>query len=133
MKYSLIRDADGNLTEYTNGERFTYADPVHTVNNPLPRFALIGHFVAKIIHRSQKTEGQTCTKCLSDDHPTWKCGTDNYCIVCKQQGHTAGSDLCQHFVDNNYAYTFGGRRYPLHLSKFSFCKFTYNDYEYESR
>ena len=42
IKYSLLRDRDGQLTKYTNGDRFIFADRTEITSNPLPRFMLIG-------------------------------------------------------------------------------------------
>lgn len=57
VKFSLMRDNDGNYTDYTNGDRYVYmyvyANTKHIQNNPLPRFMLIGAFVARVFHKGQ--------------------------------------------------------------------------------
>ena len=80
---SRIRDIDGNLTNYLNGERIVYADIDHTKINPLPRFLLIGRHIARIHHFCQAPPKHKCTRCNSEDHPRWKCNNDYVCKVCK--------------------------------------------------
>ncbi len=42
VKYSFIRDKNGSVTPFQNGERFTYAEYTSTTTHPLPRCILIG-------------------------------------------------------------------------------------------
>lgn len=41
--------------------------------------------------------------------------------------------LCEFFIENNSAYSFGGRKDPFGLSNFEHCNFTYKDQEYTLR
>lgn len=128
---SKLRDAEGNLTNYFNGDRFAFVDRTETLKNPIPRFVLIGSFVARIHYKEQPQTNQLCEKCESTDHPTWRCHS-KVCEVCKEENHFPGSRDCEFYCENN-AYTFGGRNDPLGLSNFTECKFTYNNFEYNSR
>lgn len=132
VKYSLLRDRDGQLTKYTNGDRFVFADRNETIQNPLPRCILIGSFVARVIHEGQILN-QPCSRCLESDHPTWRCKNQEICATCKEPGHIAGSTECTYFTENNNAYTFGGRRDPLGLSNFERCDFEYKNQKYICR
>lgn len=133
VKTSLVRDRNGMLTKYTNGDRFVYSDTTHTMTSPLPRFVLIGTFVAKIIHNGQDIEKQKCNNCMSIEHPSWKCSEETICKVCKKTDHITGSVECEFYITNNGAYTFGGRNDPLGLSNFAECGFSFNGQYYPNR
>ena len=131
MKFSQLRDSEGQLTPYLNGDRFVYVDP-RVIQSPLPRFLLIGSYVARIFHSEQKVNTQ-CNKCLSSEHPTFKCTIKVACIVCNIAGHLPGSTQCEFYTENNNAYTFGGRKDPLGFSNFTKCSFQYRGIDYLSR
>lgn len=131
IKFARLRDTEGQLTPYINGDRFVYVEPT-ILDRPIPRFILIGSFVARIFHTNQKTEA-SCNKCLSLEHPTWQCTGKLSCVVCKTPGHLPGSIECQFYIDDNNAYTFGGRKDPLRFSNFDNCKFVFRDTDYSSR
>ena len=131
IKFAQLRDNEGQLTPYINGDRFVYVD--HSIlDKPLPRFLLISSFVTRIFHIQQNTEN-ICNKCLSAEHPTWKCTGQMSCVVCKTPGHLPGSSECTSYVENNNAYTFGGRKDPLRFSNFDNCEFVFRDTVYSSR
>lgn len=133
VKYSTIRDEYGQFTNYKNGDRFVYADQQQLVIRPVPKFILLGSFVARVIYQGQQLESEPCKKCLGTDHPHWKCVNDSVCKVCKLSGHRAGSEECEFYVVSNNCYTFGGRVDPLRLSNFENCNFVYKDREFASR
>ena len=68
--YGIIRDQDGMLTSYNNGDRFVY---VKSFSPPLPRKQEVGMFQCIIVHQ----------------------GKDTKCTACDQMGHKIGDSLCK--------------------------------------
>ena len=79
VKFGHIRDPDGSLTSFRNGDRFLYVES--PVTPPLPVTTVIGDRPIRIHHMSQSLI--------------------KLCVVCNKNGHTAGSSQCEHFVDTN--------------------------------
>ena len=129
IKYSLLRDRDGQLTKFTNGDRVVFADRTEITSNPLPRFMLIGSFVARVFHEGQVLN-QHCNRCLGTDHPSLKCNNEEICAACKEPGHIPESSECKFYMENNNAYNFVERRDPLGLSNFEHCEFIFKEQNY---
>ena len=68
--YGTIRDQDGMLTSYKNGDRFVY---VKSFSPPLPRKQEVGMFQCIVVHH----------------------GKDTKCAACDQTGHKIGDSLCK--------------------------------------
>jgi len=89
------RDEAGKLTHWKTGRRFVY---IQTPKVPLPGFADIGPFKAKLYHKEQKTAKQqseaACRKCLEKGHRAADCQAPIKCRQCFQEGHKAGDAVC---------------------------------------
>ncbi len=48
IKYSHIKDQNGKITPFQNGERFVYDDYTHTSSHTLPKCILIGDFPVRV-------------------------------------------------------------------------------------
>ena len=70
IKYGLIRDQDGHLTEYKSGDRYVFVKPF---SPPLPRKQTVGNFSCVVIHH----------------------GRDLKCKACDEQGHKVGDAQCK--------------------------------------
>ena len=65
VKFSIMRDNDGYYTDYTNLDRYVYANTKQIQNNLLPRFMLIGAFVACVFYKGQIPKKNICKICLT--------------------------------------------------------------------
>ena len=70
INYGKIRDADGQLTRYKNGDRFVYVTPF---SPPLPRQQHVGDFSCVVVHH----------------------GKDSMCRACGERGHKIGDQNCK--------------------------------------
>ena len=70
IKFGLIRDQDGHLTEYKSGDRYVFVKPF---SPPLPRKQTVGNFSCVVIHH----------------------GRDLKCRACDEQGHKVGDAQCK--------------------------------------
>ena len=69
IRYGMVRDEDGQLTSFKNGERFVYVKPF---DPPIPRRQQIGDHYCTIIHH----------------------GKEIPCIACNIKGHRIGDKEC---------------------------------------
>ena len=87
IKYGCIRDDNGQLTSYKNGDRFVYVEPYDT---PLPKQQEIGQFKCLLIHH----------------------GKDIKCKACDVLGHRIGAEICK-AKPKTTIYAFKGYHHPL--------------------
>ena len=95
IKYSYIRNGEGKLTSYKNGDRFVYVESKCLEKKPLPRYALCGIYRCRLSHYGQfANEKVKCNNCMGDDHPTWKCTSSRVCKACNKPDHQEGNEHC---------------------------------------
>ena len=70
INYGKIRDSDGHLTRYKNGDRFVYTAPF---SPSLPRQQHVGDFPCVVVHH----------------------GKDTLCNACGERGHKIGDRNCK--------------------------------------
>ena len=80
IRCGCVRDANGQLTDYKNGDRFVYAEPYDPSPPPpppppppLPKEKEVGIFKCILIHHGKDTE----------------------CKTCGLMGHKIGADTCK--------------------------------------
>ncbi len=89
VKYSYMRDDNGTLTSYKNGDRFVYSEPF---DPPIPRQQKICNFNCLVFHH----------------------GKDNMiCKACNVQGHRAGDERCAALAAEGNTLAFRGYEHPL--------------------
>ena len=89
IKFSQMRDEDGNLTRYKNGDRYMYCEPFKP---PLPRQQNICGF-----------------QCLLYHH-----GVSNFqCRSCNTVGHKSGDEICPAKTAPGTVLAFSGYLHPL--------------------
>jgi ribA/ribD-fused uncharacterized protein len=89
VKFSFMRDENGSLTSYKNGDRFTYCEPLEI---PLPRSQKICNHNCTIIHHGK--ENMTCKSCNT-------------------AGHKAGDPGCKARATPDSILAFRGYQHPL--------------------
>ena len=87
IRYGMIRDSDGHLTSFKNGDRFVYVKPF---SPPLPRKQQIGSINCTVVHH----------------------GKDVPCTVCGEVGHKVGEEGCL-AAPTREIVAFRGFRHPL--------------------
>lgn len=97
IKFSNIKDKDGNWTNFKNGDRFVYVAPI--IGKSLPREARIGEHPCRIFHNGQEEQ----------------------CRVCDTSGHKTLSDECP-AIGNNEDHVVPFRGYKHILSNFAPCQ-----------
>ena len=70
INYGKIRDSDGHLTRYKNGDHFVYTAPF---SPSLPRQQHVGDFPCVVVHH----------------------GKDTLCNACGERGHKIGDKNCK--------------------------------------
>ncbi len=132
IKYSHIKDSNGKVTPFQNGERFGYADYTHTSSHPLPRCILVGDSPVRVKHQGQSPPSDICSKCFLMNHSAWNCSNGYACRACKSLTHREGDSSCKYYDETNSCYVFGGRRTDV-LSNFTPSQFEYDDQIYVNR
>ena len=89
IKYSQIRNEDGTLTEFLNGDRFLYCEPLST---PLPRQQTICNFQCLVYHHGMN---------------------NNQCKSCNTLGHKSGDNHCPAKAEQGTILAFCGHQDPL--------------------
>jgi ribA/ribD-fused uncharacterized protein len=87
--FSLMRDDNGALTNFTTGDRFLYCNPF---DPPLEKQQQIGNFYCQIYHHGK--DGQTCRSCNT-------------------AGHRAGDALCKAKAADGSILAYIGFEHPL--------------------
>ena len=90
VKYSNIKDKNGKITPFQNGERFVYAEYNHTSSHPLPRCILVGDSPVRVRHQGQSPPSDICSKCFLMNHAAWSCTNGYACRACKSLSHREG-------------------------------------------
>ena len=88
--YAHMRDESGGLTEFKNGDRFLYCEPLP---NSIPRQQKVCGFYCSVYHH----------------------GRDNAraCKSCARVGHKSGDSECPVRVENGTILAFSGYQHPL--------------------
>ena len=89
VKYSLMRDEDGSLTDFKNGDRYVYCQRFHP---PIPKQQKVCGMQCTIYHH-----GKTTTECKA----------------CNIQGHRPGDDVCEAKAEEGTIQAFRGYQHPL--------------------
>ena len=89
VKYSLMRDEDGSLTDFKNGDRYVYCQPF---SPPLPKQQKVCGMQCTIYHH-----GKTTTECKA----------------CNIQGHRPGDEVCEAKAEEGTIQAFRGYQHPL--------------------
>lgn len=89
VRFGNMRDENGALTSYLNGDRYVYCVPF---DPPIPRQQKVGDFHCSVIHH----------------------GKDNMCCrSCNTQGHRAGDERCPALSEEGSILAFSGYQHPL--------------------
>ena len=90
IMYAHMRDENGGLTEFKNGDRFFYCEPLP---NSIPRQQKVCGFYCSVYHH----------------------GRDNAraCKSCARVGHKSGDSECPARVDDGAILAFSGYQHPL--------------------
>ena len=88
IKFSLIRDEAGQFTNYKNGDRFLYCEPLP---QPIPRQQRVGDYNCYVHHH----------------------GKNMQCKSCSQMGHKAGDAACPGRAKEDSIFAFRGYEDPL--------------------
>lgn len=89
VKFSCMRDENGSLTSYKNGDRFVYCNPF---DEPLPRNQTICNFSCLVLHH----------------------GKDSlHCKSCNTAGHKVGDPMCKAKAAKDSILAFSGYQHPL--------------------
>ena len=105
IRYSFIRNEDGELTTYKSGDRYVFVEPFET---PLLRQQEIGIFQCLVLHHGKN--GPPCKSC-------------------GVQGHTPGDDACKAKPEDKIL-AFKGYQHPL--NNHYPCKLSVYDMEFKS-
>ena len=89
VRFGLIREEDGTLTSFKNGDRFVYVQPF---DPPMSRQQTIAGFKCAVIHHGK---GQ------------------NQCKSCNQNGHKVGDSACPAKAEEGSILAFRGYQHPL--------------------
>ena len=89
VKCSLMRDEDGSLTDFKNGDRYVYCQPF---SPPLPKQQKVCGMQCTIYHH-----GKTTTECKA----------------CNIQGHRPGDEVCEAKAEEGTIQAFRGYQHPL--------------------
>ena len=98
IRYGLVRDEDGQLTDFKSGERYVY---VRSFDTPLPRRQQINEHQCIIIHHGKETQCHACGKTGHKIGAT-ECPAKPKEEIIAFRGHT--SPLSNHYACNLYAY-----------------------------
>ena len=89
IKYGLMREDDGTLTSFKNGDRFVYVQPF---DPPISRNQTIAGYNCIVIHHGKD---------------------QRHCKSCNQSGHTVGDKNCPALADISSILAFSGYQHPL--------------------
>jgi len=106
IRYSKVRDQNGDLTNFKNGDRFVYAKS--PINPTLDRNVKIGDFRARLYHNGQFLN----------------------CKICGKPGHKAGTPECEAYDPEADIIAFRSEKDPL--SNFFPCSLEYNGEQFNS-
>ena len=128
LKFEKIRNpTTRKMTEILNGNRFAYMEPF-TDGKFLPRTSLCAGIKCTVYHDGQpKNERKKlCTNCWANDHLRFQCEYEKCCRICKESGHSPGSENCAQYAANQKdIIAFSGKDdalsnfYPCELKVFS--------------
>lgn len=130
VKYGFIRDSDGNLTTFKNGDRFAYVKKESIPTNGLPRFYYFGIYKCRIFHYGQPVNKKECFNCFSEEHFSRQCTSPRACRVCRLTGHREGDPVCEFYEPQPDTVTFQGEEDEY--SNFYPCSFNWCNISWKS-
>jgi ribA/ribD-fused uncharacterized protein len=89
VRWSFMRDENGSLTSYINGDRFVYCEPFDV---PIPRSQKICSFPCTVLHHGKDSM---------------------HCKSCNTAGHKTGDMTCKALAAKDSILAFRGYQHPL--------------------
>jgi ribA/ribD-fused uncharacterized protein len=102
------------MTDFHNGNRFVYMTPMD--GKFLPKTATCAGLRCTVSHKGQpiRENKKQCTNCWAEDHYRTNCEYEACCRICKESGHSPGSNKCRFYVaEQEDIIPFAGKDNPL--------------------